>query len=71
MAARIVELFNAAIGLDGTDRATLAGLLLESLGPAQRAATNVASGRAVEPPSEPTRVELVGWEEFWRSCSGA
>jgi hypothetical protein len=42
MAATVTELFNEAFGLDAPDRATLAGLLLESLGPAQRAATNVA-----------------------------
>jgi hypothetical protein len=47
MAATVTELFNEAFGLDAPDRATLAGLLLESLGPAQRAATNVAY--AIEP----------------------
>jgi len=50
MAANIIELFDKAVDLEPRDRATLAGLLLESLGPAQRAATNVASERRNDRP---------------------
>jgi hypothetical protein len=64
MAASVSELFSEAVGLEARDRATLAGLLLESLGPAQRGAANAACAQS-------EGVHIIGWEEFWSSCCGA